>query len=187
VLVLKKKLKILDFDIENRPLTYWADRPSAEITAIASCWSDDIKSMEVLLLGREEPTEILKKFVARYNEADIVTGHYIRRHDLPIINGALMEYNIRPLKAKLTSDTRLDLIKKGDIPATQEYLSELLGLPVSKVAVSQHDWRQANRLTEEGLKITEKRVSGDVLQHILLREELIKRRLIGTPKIWKPR
>ena len=187
MLVTTKKLKILDFDIENRPLTYWADRPSAEITAIASCWSDDIHSMEVKLLGRDDPKEMLEHFVDRYNEADIVTGHYIRRHDLPIINGALMEYGLAPLKSKLTTDTRLDLIKKGDLPATQEYLSELLGLPVSKVHVTQHDWREANRLTARGLEITEKRVAGDVLQHILLRRKMIDAKLLGSPKMWRPR
>ena len=128
MLRVKKLIKILDFDIENRPLSYWyGDKTTAETTAIAHCWSNDIRTMEVGLLGRDNPIEILQRFVERYNEADIVTGHYIRRHDLPHINGGLLEYGLPLLQPKLTSDTRSDFVKKGDLPATQEYLAELFG------------------------------------------------------------
>lgn len=186
-LVPKNKLRILDFDIENRPLSYWvADRPTAEITAIASCWTDDIESMQVWLLGRDDPAEMLVEFVNRYNEADIVTGHYIRKHDLPIINGALLEYGLPQLEPKLTSDTKMDMFKKADIPASQEYLSDLFGLPIGKVRMSQTDWREANRLTEHGLEATYKRVSGDVYQHMLLRQRMMSLDLLKPAKMWRP-
>jgi hypothetical protein len=29
---------------------------------------------------------MLEKFLVAYNAADVVTGHYIRKHDLPLIN-----------------------------------------------------------------------------------------------------
>jgi len=186
-LVTKKKLKILDFDIENRPLSYWTpDRPTAEITSIASCWVDDKESMAVWLLGSDDPLETLQFFVDRYNEADMVTGHYIRRHDLPIINGALMEFGLPKLKSKLTCDTRLDMYKKGDLPATQEYLAELLGCPYPKIHMTQNDWREANRLTPKGREATRKRVIGDVTQHMWLRNKMVELGLISSPKIWKP-
>lgn len=186
MLLVKKVLKILDFDIENRPLSYWYDRPTAEITAIASCWVNDIRTMEVKVLGRDDPRDILEWFVNRYNEADIVTGHYIRRHDLPQINGGLMEYGMEKLAPKMTSDTRLDMYKKGDIPATQEYLSELFGLPLEKVYMSQVKWREGNRLSPEGIAATEKRATGDVYQHILLRNYMLEQGLLKSPKIWRP-
>lgn len=183
----KKRIRILDFDIENRPLSYWTpDRPTCEVTAIASCFADDVGSMQVHLLGKDDPVDMLQAFVARYNEADIVTGHYIRRHDLPIINGALMEYGLPKLEPKLTIDTRLDMLKKGDIPATQEYLAELLGIPAPKVHMTQVAWREANRLTEEGLKATKSRVVGDVYQHILLRVKMAQLGLLKAPKVWRP-
>lgn len=186
-LQVKRHLKILDFDIENRPLSYWYDgRPTAEITAIASCWDGDINTMHVCLLGEEEPLEILEHFVSRYNEADIVTGHFIRRHDLPIINGALMEYGLPLLGPKMTIDTKMDMFKKGDIPATQEYLGELFDLPAPKVHMSQYKWRQGNRLTPEGIKATKERASGDVYQHILLRNRMMELNLLKTPKTWRP-
>lgn len=185
MLILKNKIRILDFDIENRPLSYWTpDRPTCEITAIASCWADDKSSMIVTLLGQQDPYDILNSFVSRYNQADMVTGHYIRRHDLPIINGALMEFGLPNLQPKLTCDTKLDMYKKGDIPATQEYLSELLGIPAPKVHMTQVAWREANRLTPEGLQATESRVTGDVWQHMLLREKMVELKLLRSPKTW---
>lgn len=183
----KKTIKILDFDIENRPLSYWApDMPTAEITAIASCWADDMRTMEVTLLGVDDPLVMLSSFVKRYNEADMVTGHYIRKHDLPIINGALMEYGLPKLEPKLTCDTRLDMYKKGGIPATQEYLGELLELPFQKIVMSQHKWRRANRLTPEGIEATKKRVVGDVYEHMALRIKMVELGLLRAPKMWTP-
>lgn len=182
----KAKLKILDFDIENRPLSYWViDRPTAEITAIASCWSDDVGSMKVSLLGRDDPKQMLIDFVARYNEADMVVGHYIRRHDLPIVNGALMEYGLPLLLPKMTCDTKMDMYKKADIPASQEYLGDLFNLPIPKTHMSQNDWREANRLTVKGLEATERRVSTDVLQNIMLRKKMLSLGLLKAPRMWR--
>ena len=142
--------------------------------------------MQVHLLGYDDPLLMLEAFVERYNEADMVTGHYIRRHDLPIINGALMEFGLPKLEPKLTCDTRLDMYKKGDIPATQEYLGILLNLPFPKVHMSQNDWREANRLTESGIEATRARVSGDVYQHMALRTKMVEHGLLSSPKIWRP-
>lgn len=178
--------RVLDFDIENRPLSYWVpERPTAEVTAIAMCWVGQPESMEVVLLGRETLPDMLLRFVAWYSQADLVTGHYIRRHDLPILNGALLEQGMAPLAPKMTSDTKMDLVKRGDIPATQEYLLELLGLENEKYHMTQGRWREANRLTPKGLIETERRVLGDVTDHMAMRAELLSRGLLGPPKMWR--
>lgn len=183
----KRKIKILDFDIETRPLSFWYDgKPTAEITAIASCWANDLNSMQVSLLGRDDPREALIAFKERYDEADIVTGHYLRKFDLPIIAGAMMENGLPALGPKISVDTRLDMIKKGDIPATQEFLCELLGIPLPKIYMSQVAWREGNRLTPKGLELTERRVTGDVYQHMLLRLKMSQLGLLSSPKVWKP-
>jgi hypothetical protein len=179
-----RKLKILHFDIENRPLSYWADRPSAEVTAIAWSWSDSDK-VDFCLLGMNTPGYMLRTFSWYYNESDIVTGHYIRKHDLPILNGALIDCELDTLKPKLTSDTKLDMVKKGDLPASQEALCGYFNIPAPKVHMTQADWREANRLTPEGLEKTKKRVIGDVIQHKLMRAEMIKRGLLKEPKVWR--
>lgn len=186
---------VLDFDIENRPLSYWQpDRPTAEITAIASMWVGDHDSLRVDTLrpGDNGPRYMLQRFVERYNEADIVTGHYIRRHDLPIINAALYELGMPLLRPKMTCDTKLDMFKKADLPATQEYLLELLdpkcplGVPLIKYHMSQGMWREANRLTDNGIMQTVTRVSSDVHAHAHMRDEMLKRGWLRAPSIWSP-
>jgi hypothetical protein len=184
-----RKLRILDFDIENRPLSYLGqDYTTAEITAIAACWVGEPKTMTVWLLGRDLPQDMLECFRSMYNLADIVTGHYIRKHDLPIINGAMLEHGLASLSSKLTSDTKLDLVKHGHvISASQENLSETLGVTKPKVHMNTPRWREANRLTNDGLRLTAKRVMGDVVQHMALRKRMIQLDLLGAPKTWSPR
>jgi hypothetical protein len=182
------KLRILDFDIENRPLSYLGqDFTTAEITAIAACFTDDRKSLRCWLLGRDEPVAMLEGFRAMYDAADMVTGHYIRKHDLPIINGAMVELGLPCLAPKLTCDTKLDLVRKGPvISGSQENLCQMLGLPQPKIHMNNALWREANRLTPKGLKATEKRAVGDVIQHMALRLALVKRDLLGPPRQWRP-
>lgn len=183
-----RRVRILDFDLENRPLSYLGqDFTTAEVTAIAWCFDGEPKTMRCVLLGRDDPEQMLREFVARYNAADMVTGHYIRMHDLPILNGSLIEQGMNPLEEKLTCDTKLDLVSKGPVfSASQENLSAMLGLVAPKVKMNTVLWREANRLTSAGLKLSAKRAIGDVVQHMALRRELVKRDLLGPPKAWRP-
>lgn len=130
--------------------------------------------------------DILKGFLELYEEADIVTGHYIRKHDLPIINGALLEHGLPVLRPKLTSDTKLDLVRFGGIPASQEALGAMLDIAAPKVQMNQSKWRDANRLTRSGVSETEKRVVGDVIQHKALYRELVDKGYLKRPKVWRP-
>ena len=181
-----REQRILDFDIENRPLSYaGSDWTTAEVTAIAAGWTDQTR-VRCWLLGRDDPEDMLLAFSDLYNAADCVTGHYIRKHDLPILNGALLEYHLPLLGPKLTCDTKGDLVKKKDMSASQESLSEMYGLSHPKEHMSQPKWREANRLTEAGLKETRRRVVGDVRQHKALRERLLEAGALGPPKVWNP-
>jgi len=187
LLAFKQDLKILDFDTESRPLSFWyGDKTTSEITAISSAWIDDLGTLQTYLLGHHTAEEMYLQFYDRYNEADLITGHYIRAHDLPLLNSLAIELGLPRLGPKLTCDTKMDLKKKRDIPATQEYLSEVLEVPAPKVHMTQHTWRNANRLSESGIIATKERVAGDVVQHILLRHELLKRDLLHAPKVWRP-
>lgn len=204
-----RRFRTLDFDIENKPLSYWVpDRPTAEITAIASCWTDDPSSMQVDLLGipcrhhgwecpdmgpgEMDGRSMLTRFCERYAEADMVTGHYIRKHDLPIINAMLMEEGLPLLGPKLSCDTKLDMMKKADLPATQEFLLDTLdvrdeeGNRLQKFHMSQTDWREANRLTPAGLRKTRERVASDVYSHMRLRLAMVERGMLRSPSVWSP-
>ena len=181
-----RRQRVLDFDIENRPLTYLGnDFTTAEITAIAACWGDG-EVVRWRLLGEVDGEAILDWFVNLYDQADIVTGHYIRRHDLPIINGSLLELGRAPLSPKLVSDTKIDLRYRTGVSASQESLAAMLGVPAPKVHMTQADWREGNRLTAKGLEATKKRVVGDVKQHMLMRKALIERGWLRPPSMWRP-
>lgn len=184
----KRVKRVLNFDIENMPLTYYApDYPTMQITAIASAFVGEVNTtMHVCLLGEEDPDTMLFHFIERYAQADMVAGHYIRKHDLPHINAALVERGFFPLKAKMVSDTKEDLIKWRGLPKNQEYLSALMETKQQKIAMTQKDWREANRMTPAGLRKTRKRVESDVRGNIQLREELIARGLLKEPRIWRP-
>src|SRR5688572_27967622 len=87
IVVKSRPMRVLDFDCEARPL-HWisGDYVSKEITAIAWAWTDDPEHVECRLLGECDPVVMLSDFVADYNKADMVTGHYIRGYDLPMVN-----------------------------------------------------------------------------------------------------
>ena len=186
-LVTKRKLRILDFDCECRPLSwYGGDWVTKEITAIA-CQFTDEKKAHCWLLGRDDPVVMLTAFRNLYDLADMVTGHFIRGFDLPVINSAMVEYGLPTLADKLTQDTKLDLVKFSGLSKSQENLGAMLGLKHPKVQMDQAKWRSANRLEADGLDFTRKRVIGDVKQHIEMRQRLLELGMLGAPKRWSGR
>lgn len=192
----RSELRVLDFDIENRPLSYLGqDWTSAEVTAIAWSWygSEDIETLLLTADGRYVDNHGKKRsardafalFAAVLASADIITGHYIRKHDLPVLNAAMMENDLPPLPALRVSDTQQDLIRRKDLSASQENLAALLGLPEPKHHMTQTEWREANRLFSDAkLGLTRRRVVGDVVQHKALRAELVRRKLLRPPRAW---
>jgi len=181
-----RPLRVLDFDIENRPLSYLgSDFTTGEVTAISWAWVDRPTEVTVYLLGEVDLPEILQAFVRVYNQADMVTGHFIRGHDLPMVNGALMECGMPALEDKLTQDTKLDKMRTKGVSCSQESLAAMFRLEQSKVHMNQHRWRAANRLTAEGLAFVRERVVGDVQQNIALRQELLSKGYLSNPKVWR--
>lgn len=180
----KRQLRILDFDIENRPLSYLgSDFTTAEITAIA--WSFGLdEPVRCVMLGKHDPRYMLEAFRQAYDEADCVTGHYIRKHDLPHINGAMVEYGMPALSPKMTCDTKLDLIKFTGVSKSQESLGDIAGTEQPKFHMTQAMWREANRLRSlDGVK---ERVTSDVRQHQELRLYLARNGYLKSWRLWSP-
>src|SRR3954468_13490203 len=77
-----RPMRVLDFDCEARPL-HWigGDYVSKEITALAWAWTDDPEHVTCYLLGETDTPTMLEAFRAAYDQADMVTGHYIRGFD----------------------------------------------------------------------------------------------------------
>lgn len=181
-----RPMRVLDFDIENRPLSYLgSDFTTAEVTAIAWAWTDAPEHVTVYLLGETDLPVVLRAFRSAYESADMVTGHYIRGHDLPMLNGALMEHRMPALPDKLVQDTKVDLIRTKGMSMSQESLGAMFRLEHAKVVMNQIKWRAANRLAPEGLSEVRQRVTGDVRQHIELRRELLACGYLGRPAIWR--
>lgn len=204
-LVAKRDLRVLNFDCECRPLHWFGgDRVSKELTAIAWAFTDPkhprrpLGDIEVRVLRLPDPEcetladyfessgmiTMLRDFVAAYNEADVVVGHFIKGYDLSTINGQLFECGLPLLRNTLAQDTKEDLPKLQGLSKSQENLGGTVGLRHPKVGMSQADWRIANRLMAEGLRRTERRVVGDVAQNIELRAELLSRGALSKPRMW---
>ena len=64
-----------------------------------------------------QPEIALARFALLLGEADLVTGHYIRRHDLPMVNGALLEYGLFPLPPLLSFWGLEDLMLLPGVPS----------------------------------------------------------------------
>jgi hypothetical protein len=182
-----KRVRILDFDCEARPLSwYGGDFTSKEITAIAWQFVGEPDTLECLVLGQVDLLTMLSEFLSVYEQADRVTGHYIRNFDLPLLNAQLAELSMRPLSEKWTQDTKNDLVSWHGASKSQENVAAMLGTVAPKVTMSQADWREANRLTPRGIELTRHRVMGDVVQHMEMRDKLLHLGLLGPGKLWKP-
>ena len=185
LLIPTRPARVLDLDLENRPLSYLgSDFTTSEVTALAWAWSDDPENVTCYLLGETDPIDILRAFVDAYDMADIVTGHFVKGHDLPILNAALMEYGLPALSDKRVCDTKLDLIPRKGLSMSQESLGAMFRLNHPKVTMNQAKWREANRLTPEGRQLARERVCGDVRQHIELRKKLMEHGYLRAPKVW---
>lgn len=177
--------RILDFDIENRPLSYKGmDFTTAEVTAIAWAWVDQPENVTCFLLGEHDLPSILKSFVDAYNQADLVIGHYIKGHDLPMVNGALMEQGMPTLQDKRVCDTKVDLVTSKGLSLSQESLAAMFRLEHAKVSMNQAMWRAANRLTPEGLAAVRTRATGDVQQHMELWKTLSALAYLKPARVW---
>lgn len=181
--------RILDFDIEARPLGwYGGDWVHKEVTVIAWAWVENKPQVQSahLDLRKGSAERMLKAFRKVYDEADIVAGHYIRGFDLGTLNAMYIEYSMPGLSPKETIDTKGDLIRVSGISKSQQNLASWLGIDAPKIGMTMEDWRRANRLTPEGIDFAVDRAEGDVLQNIEMLKELRLRGLLGPSKVWDP-
>lgn len=186
-LTVAQRLTVLDFDTECRPMHYSEWRAESQMTGIAWSFVGSDK-MACIVLEQDLSNEalMLTEFLKAYHAADVITGHYIRKHDLPLLNDHCIHAGLGPLPAKLTSDTQQDMTRVKGLGKSQENLAVTFGLDAEKHHMTGAQWRVANSLTAEGQAGTRKRVVDDVLQHKALRAELINRGLLKPPRLWRP-
>lgn len=179
--------RILDFDTECRPMHYSEWRAESQITGIAWSWvgADDVECV-ILNQNLSNERSMLARFMKAFRQADVVTGHYITRHDLPLLVESCIRMDIEFPRQVVAQDTKTLLPKLRGLGASQENLSLTLGVSADKHHMAGADWRVANTLSKQGREGTRKRVVDDVIQHKQLREELISRGLLKAPKVWRP-
>lgn len=187
----------LCFDLENRPLAYWYDgQTTSQITAFGWKWDGEEKVHTFMLrpdgrydtaLGTTYTAEAAHEHFARMlTEADLVYGHNIRRHDLPMLQGQLLRLKLPLLPALRTSDTCRDYPKRKDMSVSLANLASLYGLSGDKHVLSQTDWEAANRLDDHGVSMARERVTSDVVLQAELRSVLLAHGLLGPPRAWRP-
>lgn len=191
------RLRLLCWDLENRPSAYWYDdKTTSQITAFGWKWLDERRVNTMLLKpdGRYElddgttvsATGAHELFRGELCAAGIVYGHNIRRHDLPIMQAWLLRLQLGPLPRLLTSDTLRDYPRRKDMSASLENLVAMYGVKGRKFSMSQPMWEQANQLTPAGVALARRRVESDVLLQERLRKRLLELDLLGAPRIWEP-
>lgn len=191
----KGRLRVLDFDVECRPLAwYGGDWVTKQPTAIAWCFigKGESRIPTLAFIGGsdrssrvlDEERTMLEAFRAAYDEADVVTGHFIRGFDLPLLNGAYERLGLPTLGPKWAQDTKGDYIKAGGISKSMENLGAMYELKHPKVQMNTALWGKANMLLPEGIEATKKRVVGDVREHVELRAEMLRRGVLGSGKAW---
>src|SRR4051794_6444425 len=99
-------------------------RAESQLTAIAWSWIGEEKvECEVLKQDLSNEDTMLRRFLLAYNTADVVTGHYLRSHDLPLLNDHCMRAGLPLLKPVRVSDTMKDLPAVKGLGKSQENLS----------------------------------------------------------------
>lgn len=185
-----KQLLILDLDIETRRIGFHNGgrfNPDGCEPVIIAAAFDGEPVLTWSLRSRwseRDARRMMTAFRCLWDEADVVTGHYIRKFDLPILNGSLMEWGMAPMDSKPTIDTKLDLVEVAGLSLSQENLSALKDLEESKFHMNDNWWRKVARLTPEGLALAQERVIRDVQQHQSLRGKL--KDWIKAPVTWRP-
>lgn len=175
--------RILDFDVEARALGYGdPDWVPQEITAIAWSWLDEDRvACQLRVYGVRR---MFERFLKAYEQADIITGHNLRRFDLPLLNAELIRNGFQPLSPKLCQDTLRQVVRTKGIKRDQDNLCKLFRLPEEKVSLSWQDWQDA--YGEAGWPTIKERVVTDVRQHKLMREEMLRRGWLKPPRPWRP-
>lgn len=182
-----RRLAILDFDTECRPMHYSDWRPESQITAIAWSWVGEKKvHCEVLEQDLSNERSMLAKFLLAFARADVVTGHYILKHDLPLLVDHCIRLGMALPKGVQVSDTKIALPKVKGLGMSQENLALTLGVSAEKHHMAGADWRVANALDPKGRAQARRRVVDDVIQNKQLRQVLLERGLLRPPTAWKP-
>lgn len=188
--LLPRSSKILDFDVETVAAGFadpnWVPQ---KITCVAWSWidSDKVESRvcgpEGLFGKPQNRKKMLTALLTQIRKADMVTGHNLLRFDLPVIMSECLRLGLPILPTLLVQDT-MKLHKTKGFKKGQENIAKLLKLPAEKQAMDWQEWQDA--YDEKGWALVRSRAETDVIQHKLMRSEMIKNGWLKSPIKWSP-
>ncbi len=145
---------------------------------VRSCGPDGIYGPAAKRLRRA----MLKPLLLAIREADMVTGHNLIRHDLPLLRTECLRLGLRTIDSVLVSDTiklgKLKGYKKG-----QDNIAALKGVDEQKLALNWQQWDDA--YCEVGWPLIRERCRSDVVSHKQIRLELIEDGSLKPPVRWR--
>jgi DNA polymerase elongation subunit (family B) len=182
--------RILDFDIETIAAGFadpeWVPQ---KITCVAWSWiGTDVVESRVCgpagLFGKPQlRAKMLAPLLKALGEADMVTGHNIRRFDLPVIQAEVMRLGLPSLKPVLAQDTIKLRTSKG-FKKGQDVLGRLYRIADEKLSLDWQAWQDA--YDEDGWQTIRDRAESDVAMHKQLRAALIELDYLKEPRRWSP-
>jgi len=116
--------------------------------------------------------KVLRPFYELLSQADMVTGHNIRRFDLRVFNAEALRCGVEPIRSILAEDTMRVLNSKGFKKGLDNIAVEL-GVPGRKKAMSWSEWDLAYEDPTWSEVI--ERCESDVILHKQVREEMLAR------------
>jgi len=182
-------MRILDFDMESLAAGFadpaWVPQ---KITCIAWSWLgyDAVNSVISTQMGFFIPeirAAMLEQFMPIYEQADMVTGHNLLRHDLPLLNAECMRLGLAKPKAKLVLDT-MRLGKTKGFKKGQDNIGGLLKTQQEKQAMDYQAWEYAYE--DPTWQRVIDRAESDVVMHKEIVSKMRERGWLKAPVVWNP-
>jgi hypothetical protein len=180
--------RILDFDMESMAAGFadpaWVPQ---KITCIAWSWIgyDAVNSVISTQMGFFIPSiraEMLAQFMPVFEQADMVTGHNLLRHDLPLLRAECLRLGLAPPKPKMVQDT-MRLGKTKGLKKGQDNLGGLLRTQQEKQAMDWEAWEQAYE--DPTWQLVRDRAESDVVMHKEVRQKMLDRGgWLSSPVPW---
>lgn len=124
---------------------------------------------------------MLAVLLEQISKADMVTGHNLERHDLPVINAECMRLGLEPIRSVLVQDT-MRLFRSKGFRKSQENLGVLLQIPEKKLHLGWQAWE--NAYAEADWQTIRDRCESDVLMHKQMRVKLLDMGYLRKPRQW---
>lgn len=176
-----RDLRVLCFDIENKPGTYGGgDFTHGKVTALGAQFLDEkvVGGWVIQRADPDQPTQCAEDFRSMWEQADVVMGHNIRGHDIKLLAGFYTSLDLPLLSERRTIDTYRDQPKMAGISRSLENLCDRWGCPEKKMSLSEYDWEAAYDGVPWGVEKMLARVTSDVRINIWLYHELRRRNLL---------